>query len=69
MSINTEELLTVCKDFIIKHEIHSADKIYQSDKIIEDATWFVEQICDVVGYVNLDGDEDTDLFAGQGGAA
>ena len=67
MSTQAEQLLEVCKAFISKHQIHSADTIYQSDRIIEDATRFIEQVCDVVGYVDLEDEDDADLFQTKGG--
>ena len=53
-----EELFNLCKKFIDQHHIHCAETIYQSDRIIENAYEFIEQICDVVGYVELEDDDE-----------
>lgn len=51
-----ERLLFVVKAFIEKHDIHSSDKIYQTDSIIEDAYQLIEDLCDVAGYTKLEED-------------
>lgn len=43
-------LVTLCRDFIKKHRIACAETIYQTDRVTEDATTFIEQVCDLVGY-------------------
>ena len=52
-----QELYNLCKQFIQKHYIYCAETIYQSDRIIENATEFIEQICNVVGYEPLEDDD------------
>lgn len=44
------ELHRICLDFITKQRITCPETIYQSDRVIENAYEFIEQICDVVGY-------------------
>ena len=53
-----EELYNLCKQFIHKHRIYCADTIYQSDRINENSTEFIEQICNVVGYEPLEDDDE-----------
>jgi hypothetical protein len=43
-------LWNVCKKFVQDQDIGHADTIYQCDWIIENAYYFIEQVCDVVGY-------------------
>lgn len=44
--------------FIEKYEIGHAECIYQSDDIIINSTCLVEDVCDIVGYVDYEEDED-----------
>lgn len=39
-----------CQEFIRDYQISCADTIYHSESVIENATSFVEGICDIVGY-------------------
>jgi len=41
--------------FIIDHDIHCPETIYQTDRVIENAYTFIEDVCNIVGY---EGDED-----------
>lgn len=45
------DITSVCKRFIRDHRISHPEQIYQTDKIIEDAYEFIEEICNIVGYV------------------
>ncbi len=49
-----QELLMLCQAFINKHNIWGDEMIYQTDKVIEDAYEFIEDICKIVGYIELD---------------
>jgi hypothetical protein len=45
-----KELLALCKKFIDDNDIGCSEVIYQSDRVIENAYEFIEDICDIVGY-------------------
>lgn len=47
-------LWNVCYNFIKRKDISCVETIYQSDRVIEGATTFIEQVCEVVGYVEYD---------------
>jgi hypothetical protein len=46
----SRDLLALCKKFIADNEIGCAEKVYQSDRVIENAYQFIEQVCETVGY-------------------
>lgn len=46
-----KELFKLCKKFIEEQDIHCAETVYQSDRVIENAYEFIEEICNIVGYV------------------
>lgn len=48
------DLYRVCIDFITKQKITCAETIYQSDRVIENAYEFIEEICDLVGYAKYE---------------
>jgi len=52
-----QELFTLCQKFIEKHNIWGDEMIHQTDKVIEDAYEFIEDICDIVGYIELKDEE------------
>lgn len=52
-----EKLLKLCRTFIDDHNISCGEQIYDTDKISEDATTFIEDICDLVGYKPYEDDE------------
>jgi hypothetical protein len=45
-----QQLFELCKKFIQEHQIYCPEKIYQTDQIMIDATEFIEDICNLVGY-------------------
>lgn len=49
-----QKLMNVCKKFITDQDINCAEDIYQSDRVIENAYEFIEQVCKVVGYVEME---------------
>lgn len=49
-----QELFELCKRFVSEQNIHCAETIYQSDRVIENAYEFIEHICNIVGYVELE---------------
>lgn len=52
------ELWNVCMKFIKAQGIGCQETIYQTDWVIENAYEFIEDICDVVGYVEYEDDQD-----------
>jgi hypothetical protein len=46
-----DKLWQICQDFITKQRIGCCEIICQSDRVIENAYDFIEDICDVVGYL------------------
>lgn len=61
MSMLTEEEIRVevvreVRAFIDKQDIGCADTIYQTDRVIENASEFIERLCDFVGYKESDDD-------------
>jgi hypothetical protein len=53
-----QELFKFCQKFIEKNHIFCAETIYQSDHIIENATEFIEGICNIVGYIECEDEEE-----------
>jgi hypothetical protein len=52
------ELHRVCLEFITKQKITCPETIYQTDHVIENAYEFIEDVCDIVGYVKYEEDSD-----------
>lgn len=50
-------LWEVCTKFIKEQDIHCAETIYQTDWVIENAYEFIEDVCEVVGYMEYEDDE------------
>ena len=46
-----ERLLKICKKFRDDHGITCPETIYQCDKVIEDASQFIEEVMEIIGYV------------------
>lgn len=55
-----QRLFAVAQRFIEQQNIFCAETIYQSDRVIVHAYEFIEQVCDIVGYVGLDNPADKD---------
>jgi hypothetical protein len=45
-----EALFTLCQKFIKDNRISCEEAVYQTDKVIENAYGFIEQVCNLVGY-------------------
>lgn len=63
MILSDEELWTLgklCQKFVIEQDIWSPETIYQSDRVIENAYKLIQDICDIVGYVPCEDDEEDD---------
>lgn len=52
-----EAVLALVDAFIVKHEITCAETVYQTDRVIEAAYEFIESLCDVAGYMEIDNDD------------
>ncbi len=52
-----QELFERCKKFVAEQNIFCAETIYQSDRVIENAYEFIEDICNIVGYNDDSEDE------------
>jgi hypothetical protein len=57
VEVDKDKLLQICENFIKDQRIHCAETIYQTDRVIENSYVFIQEICDLVGYMPLD-DED-----------
>jgi hypothetical protein len=53
-----EDLWFLCEKFINEQKISCAETVYQSDRVIENAYQLIEGICDIVGYIKDDYQED-----------
>lgn len=42
----------ICRRFIADQEITCPETIYQTDRVIENAPEFIEQICELIGYAD-----------------
>jgi hypothetical protein len=52
--LEARKLWQVCEQFVTDQNISCAETVYQTDRVIENAYAFIEQVCDVVGYVNME---------------
>lgn len=50
-------LTKIVEQFIADQEISHPEDIYQSDRVIINAYEFIEELCNVVGYLKDDEDE------------
>ena len=48
-----QALWAICEKFIEDQHIHCAETIYQTDRVIENAYDFIENICEIVGYKSM----------------
>ena len=56
--IDTKKLVAICRAFIAENDIHCVETIYQTDRVIEHAYKFIRQVCDIVGYAELNDEEE-----------
>jgi hypothetical protein len=47
-----------CVAFIETQDIYSRETVYQSDRVIENGYVFIADVCEIVGYVELEDEED-----------
>jgi hypothetical protein len=45
-----QKLWELCERFIEEQDITSGECIYQSDRVIENAYEFIEDVCEIAGY-------------------
>ncbi len=45
-----EQVVERVRQFVIDNNITSPESIYQTDRVIENAYTFIEDLCDIVGY-------------------
>ena len=48
------KLWEVCEKFIQDQDITCSESVYQTDRVIINAYEFIEEVCNVVGYVEQD---------------
>ncbi len=48
------KLWNICSDFINNQRIWGAESVYQVDRVIENAYEFIHEICETVGYIELE---------------
>ena len=53
----SKKLQKLCEEFIKKQKISCPETVYQSDRVMENAYEFIEQICNIVGYYDDDQDK------------
>ena len=53
-----QQLFALCQQFITRMNIQCPETIYQTDRVIENAYEFIEEICNVVGYVASEDEEE-----------
>lgn len=51
---NKYTVYRIVKKFIDENNIACAETIYQTDRVIQNAYEFIESLCDVVGYKELE---------------
>ncbi len=44
------KVLEIVKKFINDQKIYCSEAVYQSDRVIENAYTFIDELCEVVGY-------------------
>ena len=47
-----------CAKFIEKQNIYDAETVYQTDRVIENAYMFMAGVCDIIGYVDYEDEDD-----------
>ena len=55
-----KKLLKLCEQFVKDQAITCAETIYDSDRVIENAYSFIEDVCDIVGYDEFEDEDELD---------
>jgi hypothetical protein len=50
------ELWKICLKFIQENQINCPESIYQSDRVVLNSQEFIESICDLIGYCEIEED-------------
>ena len=58
MQEKKDALYELCAKFINDNKIHCAETVYQADRVNDNSYEFIRKICDIVGYVDLEDEED-----------
>ena len=53
-----DALYALAKDFIEKQKITCSETVYQTDRVIESAYQFIDNICEIVGFYEYEDDEE-----------
>ena len=53
-----KKLKAIVETFVEKHGISCPESIYQCDRVIEDACQLIEELCNVVGYKECEGEDE-----------
>jgi hypothetical protein len=53
-----QELYNLCSKFVADQNIHCAETVYQSNRVIENAYEFIEKVCNIVGYCKCEDEDD-----------
>jgi hypothetical protein len=51
-------LYELCAKFINDNKIYCPETVYQADRVSENSYEFIKKICDIVGYVALEDEDD-----------
>jgi hypothetical protein len=54
--VDKDALLKICQDFIKNNKISCAETVYQTDRVIENVYEFIESVCNIVGYAQMNDD-------------
>lgn len=55
-----DKLAQLCVEFIDNNNITCSEAIYQTDRVIENAYEFIDRICQIVGFKEIDEEDDLD---------
>ena len=52
------KLYRLCSKFIQDNRIYCPETVYQADRVNDNSYEFIRKICDIVGYIELEEEED-----------
>lgn len=52
-----KQLFALCEQFILDNKVTCPEAIYQTDRVIENAYEFIEEMCNLVGYAEFKDEE------------
>jgi GTP-dependent phosphoenolpyruvate carboxykinase len=56
--VEVRKLRTLCEQFVQDQRIYCPESIYQTDRVIQNAYEFIEKVCDIVGYLDTEDEDD-----------